>query len=196
MLGIFLDSETNGLYPQKHKVIEIAFIILDMSTKEQLVSYEALVRISREDWGKSDPQSLHINGFCFEDLNDGKDLSVISSEIQSLFKNLPIQRGKAVFICQNPSFDRAFFSQIVDPEIQEKNLWPYHWLDLASMFWSISILKSRHREMPLPWETGYTKDSIAAFYNIPKEKTPHRAMRGVQHLLACYEKVVGFPNDR
>jgi len=195
MLGIFLDSETNGLYPQKHTILEIAFKILDMSTQEELASYEAILAVPYDKWQQSDPQSLAVNGFCYDDLKTGKTCAVVSREIQELFKKFPIQRGKAVFICQNPSFDRAFFSQLVDPEIQEKSNWPYHWLDLASMFWSTAIARFQEGKMPLPWEIGYTKDSIATFYNIPKEQKPHRAMRGVEHLLACYQAVVGFPGS-
>ena len=102
-------------------------------------------------------------------------------------------RKKAVFICQNPSFDRGFFSQLIDPDTQEDLNWPYHWLDLASMYWAISMDKAKKQNCPFPWETGISKDLIASHYNLPAEDKPHRAMNGVDHLLICYEAVVGFP---
>ena len=39
---------------------------------------------------------------------------------------------------------------------------------------------------------GFSKDKIAKSLNLPEEKKPHKAMRGVDHLLLCYEKTVGF----
>ncbi|EKE08172.1 MAG: hypothetical protein ACD_17C00306G0003 [uncultured bacterium] len=72
--------------------------------------------------------------------------------------------------------------------------WPYHWLDLASMYWAIAMKKATQNQGPLPWVTGVSKDQIAAQYRLPEEKKPHRAMNGVEHLLLCYEAIVGFPN--
>ncbi len=97
------------------------------------------------------------------------------------------------FAGQNPSFDRTFFSQLIDSDIQESYLWPYHWLDLASMFWSKSMQKATKSKKDFPWELGFSKDLIAFHFDLPKEKTPHRAMNGVDHLITCYGAVVGFP---
>ena len=40
---------------------------------------------------------------------------------------------------------------------------------------------------------SFSKDSIAEYYGIEKEKKPHRAQNGVDHLLLCYETIIGFP---
>lgn len=190
VLGIFLDSETNGLNAKKHQLLEIAYRILDVETGAVLSSFSSLIRLSQEDFSKSDPMSLQINGFTLQELEKGLPIHEVSSKITADFERHQIKRGSSVFICQNPSFDRAFFNQLIDPEVQEKKLWPYHWLDLASMFWAISLLKQG--TMPPPWVSGYNKDAIAAFYKLPPETKPHRAMNGVDHLIACYKKVVGF----
>lgn len=190
MRGIFLDIETNGLNPYTHRPIEIALQILDLKTGEVLKTYESCIQISPEDWGKSDPASLQINHFTKETALAGKPLSLVKEDIISLFDTLEIKRKKSVFICQNPSFDRAFFSQIIPVETQEKKNWPYHWLDLASMFWALQI---QDTAKPKPWDIGLSKDSIAMYFNLEKEQNPHRAMNGVNHLIACYKAVVGFP---
>ena len=192
MLAIFLDTETNGLNPHKHRVIEIAFHIIDVLTGEIKDSFESIVLTSAEEWGKSDPASLRVNGFTWEEVSQGSQPSTVGIKIQELFAKNNITRGEAVFICQNPSFDRIFFSQLVDPDIQEKLLWPYHWLDLASMYWVQSLKKGVLGEGSYPWETGFSKDKIAIAHSLPREKQPHRAMNGVEHLLLCYEAVVGF----
>jgi DNA polymerase-3 subunit epsilon/oligoribonuclease len=186
MIGIFLDIESNGLNAMKHRVIEIAFKFIDLQFQKEIESYSTIVKQSENIWGKSDPKSLKINGFTFEMLKKGKNEERVSKEILSLFKKRDIQRGKAVYICQNPSFDRSFFSQLIDPLIQEKNLWPYHWLDLASMFWALTLQKNRNEKSPPPWELGISKNKIAKALHLEEESLPHKAMQGVDHLIKCY----------
>lgn len=194
MLGIFLDSETNGLNAKIHKLVEIAFKIVDLCSGEVKENYQTIVSQEFATWEKSDPASLKVNGFTWEEVAKGKSPKQTSQEIIDCFASRGILRKKAVFICQNPSFDRVFFSQIVDPETQELLKWPYHWLDLASMHWALSMDRAKRQKGPLPWETGFSKDMIASYYKLPPEQKPHRAMNGVSHLLQCYQAVVGFPN--
>lgn len=193
MLGIFLDSETNGLNAKIHKLVEIAFQIVDLSSGLVKEKYQTIVAQDFTSWEKSDPASLKVNGFTWEEVSKGKPLREASQEIIDCFASHGIIRKKAVFICQNPSFDRVFFSQIVETETQEMMKWPYHWLDLASMHWALSMDRAKKAEGPLPWEIGFSKDLIASYYKLPPEQKPHRAMNGVMHLLQCYEAVVGFP---
>lgn len=196
MLGVFLDTETNGLNPQKHKIIEIAFQIVDLLTGVCKDSFESIVAISSEDWQKSNSKSLEVNGFSWQIVCQGLPSQIVAQQIQTCFAKNQILRGNAVFICQNPSFDRAFFSYLIDPEYQEKLLFPYHWLDLASMYWAEAVRKAKEHLSPFPWETGYSKDKIAEVYSLKSEEHPHRAMNGVSHLLLCYEKIVGFPSAK
>lgn len=194
MLGIFLDTETNGLNPQKHKIIEIAFQIIDLRTGVFKDSFESIISISLEDWQRSDHKSLAVNGFDWKTISQkGVLFDKVSQQIQNCFAKNQIQRSNALFICQNPSFDRAFFSYLIDPELQESLSIPYHWLDLASMYWAEAMRKAKANLGPFPWETGCSKDKIAKIYSLDREQHPHRAMNGVSHLLLCYEKVVGFP---
>ncbi len=191
MLGVFLDTETNGLNPYRHQILEIAFKIVDVKTGECKDSFEAIIAISEAEWRSSDPESLKVNGFSWNDVLVGKSLATVSEAIEGLFVKHHIIRGEAVFICQNPSFDRAFFSHILTTEEQEALRLPYHWLDLASMFWAVCIIEGKY-----PWTFGYSKDKIAHAYHLASEAQPHRAMNGVDHLLLCYEAVVGYPNPK
>lgn len=186
MIGIFLDIETNGLNVLKHRVIEIALRLVELTSQSEISSYCAKVFQSKEAWDKSDPKSLEINGFSYEMIRNEKTEEIVREEIISLFKEHKIKRGEAVYICQNPAFDRSFFGQLIDPSIQEKNLWPYHWLDLASMFWSLMIEKQSKEKGPYPWEIGISKNNISKYLGIKEEELPHRAMTGVDHLIECY----------
>jgi len=189
MIGVFLDTETNGLNPHKHCILELAYKIVDVENGQVKCAYESVVAQPQIQWDRSDPQSLIVNGFTWEEIRRATPIKSVAGATITAFARQGVRRENAVFICQNPSFDRAFFSQLIDPDLQESLDWPYHWLDLASMYWALHIQKE-----PLPWSTGVSKDKISATYQLPPEEKPHRAMNGVNHLLKCYEAVVGFPS--
>lgn len=195
MLGIFLDQETTGLDSFTHRVVEIACRVVDLSTGHCLASYEAVVSQGDSVWQARDLGAIEINGFTQEELRRGKTEAEIGKEIIELFTRLGIKRSYAAFICANPSFDRPFFSQIVPTYTQERLNWPYHWLDLASMYWALECVKIKELGARLPESVVLSKDSIATKLALPKEQKPHRAMQGVEHLLLCYTALVGFPGD-
>ena len=198
MLAIFLDTESTGLDFRRHNILEIAFKIIDVSTGELRASYNSCISLSSEAWQNKDPSSIEINGFTWEETLKGKPIAVVGKEIIDLFTSLQIERGKAVFICQNPAFDRSLFSQLIDVYTQEKLHWPYHWLDFASMYWALRFRDSMNRGVPFPEQINLSKNEIAKMYGLQEESHPHRAMNGVDHLILCYKTVVGFgavPNN-
>jgi oligoribonuclease len=192
MLGIFLDSETNGLNPYVHSLLEIAFKIINLSSGQELGCYESVIFQPKSVWETSDPESLKVNGFTHEMILKGKEEKVVEKEIVDLFTKLHLNRKNSVFICQNPSFDRVFFSKIIYPQKQEELAWPYHWLDLASMYWALYI----ERAKKISDFSGFSKDKIANSLNLPPEERPHKALNGVNHLLLCYRHLVGFPEKQ
>lgn len=188
MLAIFLDIETTGLDPSRHCPIDIALKIVDTSTGELKATYQSVIKQGQEQWEKRDLESMKVNGYTMEKILLGKELSKVSEEIIDLFTSQEIKRGQAVFICQNPAFDRGFFNHIVPVYTQEKLNWPYHWLDLASMYWALLVLN----QGDIPKKTSLSKNSIGEQYNIPEEARPHLAMNGVNHLIQCYIAVLGL----
>jgi len=189
VLGVFLDSETNGLDWTTHVILEISFIIKNLITGEKITSYSSLIKPSDDQWACSNPESLEFTGISKESLEKfGKERLFVKKEILEIFKKNNISRGNAVFICQNPSFDRVFFSGIIDVVTQERFNLPYYWLDLASMYWSRRILEGTKME-----NLFISKDAIARYYGLAEEAKPHRAEAGVNHLVTCYRAVVGFP---
>ncbi len=195
MLAIFLDLETTGLDFRKHSVVELACKIVDISTGNTLAAYQSIVKQPFDKWENRDLASIAVNGFTWEMLADGKEEALISSEIIQLFTDLDIQRGKAVFICQNPAFDKGFFTQLVNVYTQEQLNWPYHWLDFASMYWALLTQQARKLGEPFPSQLNLSKNEIAKRYQLPPEQHPHRAMNGVDHLILCYSTVVGMGEE-
>lgn len=193
MLAIFLDIETTGLDSFHHKVLEIAFKVIDMSSGKELFAYQSIVKQPLEVWERRDPASIEINGFTWDKSQLGKEEGVVGKEIVQIFNDLKIERGKAFYICQNPAFDRGFFSQLVPVYTQERMHWPYHWLDFASMYWALLVKQFSQNNIPIPTEMNLSKNSIAKQHNLSIEAIPHSAMNGVNHLLLCYRTVVGGP---
>ena|ERR1700733_2092077 len=191
MRAIFLDMETTGLDCSRHFPIEIALKIVDLTTSYYVTSYHSVINPSFNEWERHDPISLEINGFTWDEVSNGKNLESVAQEIIALFSELKIERGNAVFICQNPAFDRGFFNNIINVYSQEGFNWPYHWLDLASMYWATLQHSLNQSSLAFPEQLTVSKNDIAKYYHILPETNPHRAMRGVEHLICCYEAVLG-----
>jgi len=187
MLAIFLDLEATGLDPTRHRVIELGLKVMDLNRGEVIGSYQTVIKQPYEVWEKRDSFSIEVNGFHWGQIQEGEEEADVGHTIVGLFTDLGIQRGKAVFICQNPAFDRSFFAQIVDLYTQERLKWPYHWLDLASMYWALTMNSAYKDSKSIPAEMSLSKDEIAKKFNLPKEAKPHRAMNGVDHLILCYK---------
>jgi DNA polymerase-3 subunit epsilon/oligoribonuclease len=196
MQAIFLDIETTGLDAMQHRAIDVAFKVVNLTTGYYEGSYQSLISISPEAWRQSDPASMKINGYTWEQVAQGKAPTEVRQEIITLLTELKIERGKAVFICQNPSFDRGFFMQLVDVYTQERLHWPYHWLDFASMYWALLTAQAVNSGTPFPLSLNLSKNEIAKTFNLPEEAVPHRAMQGVEHLIRCYQAVFGVIFNR
>jgi oligoribonuclease len=192
MQAIFLDTETTGLDPFSHRLLEIAFKVIDVNSGYEKLTYQTIVKQPLQIWERRDPASVEVNGFTWDKVQLGKDEAVVRDEIIQIFTDLQISRGSAVYVCQNPAFDRNFFAQLIDIYTQEQKHWPYHWLDFASMYWALQVKSNRETGGSFPQEINLSKNAIAQRYQLPIEASPHSALNGVDHLLLCYRTVVGF----
>lgn len=191
MQAIFLDIETTGLDAMQHVVIDVAFQVVNLTNGQREDFYQSIVKQPLEVWQRSDPASMEINGYRWEQTADGKEPAQVRQEIIEKLTKLRIERGSAVFICQNPSFDRGFFMQLIDVYTQESLHWPYHWLDLASMYWALLTEKNVQQGRPFPEKMNLSKNEIAKAFQLPEEALPHHAMQGVEHLISCYQAIFG-----
>ncbi len=192
MQAIFLDIETTGLDVLSHRILEIAFKIVDVVSGAEKLTYQTMIKQPQEVWERRDLSSLEINGLTWEQIQQGRQEEEVRAEIIQIFTSFAVKRGKTIYICQNPAFDRTFFTQLIPVSIQEKSQWPYHWLDFASMYWALQVKDYRDNHLPFPSELSLSKNAIAAHYQLPLEPAPHSALNGVNHLLLCYRTVVGF----
>jgi DNA polymerase-3 subunit epsilon/oligoribonuclease len=190
--GIFLDIETDGLDPDLHVALEVAVVVYELHTMLCIAEYQSFIRCSEKQWAfGSDPRALAINGITYEDVKNAKDSTYVCEDLTELFLTHEIDKTNSVFICQNPSFDRGFFPQIMPLETQEELELPYHWIDLASMYFASSFLSVDNPIKPHndPKLIRLSKDSIAQHLGLPPEQRPHRALNGVKHLISCYRQL-------
>ena len=62
------------------------------------------------------------------------------------------------------------------------------------MYWGIETRRIIAEGKEGPRTISLSKDEIARRHKLKAEARPHRAMKGVEHLLLCYEAIVGFPS--
>lgn len=187
MKAVFIDIETTGLDFNRHEPLEVAVACVDLLTNDRLFTYSACIRCCANDtWIRADKEALKVNGFTQEkSIKEGKDAYEVMCNIEDLFAEHRIFKNEAFLICQNPSFDRPFFEKIVPSDHMRNLNFPYHWLDLASMYW----IKFHGSCYPTPSKITLSKDSIARSFGLPPEESPHRALNGVEHLIKCYYAV-------
>src|SRR5437764_15263021 len=118
MLLVFLDTETTGIDPTKHRIIDISLKVVNPETFTTLSSYNSLISQPPEIWDRADPQSIQFVGMTFEELKMGKPEEVVAQEIATILNGCRLKQHSGAFLCQNPSFDRAFFSQLISVQQQ------------------------------------------------------------------------------
>lgn len=192
MRGIFIDIETNGLDPDINSPLEVCVSLYDLHTMMCIEEYTSFIRCTRRQWHwGSDPKALAVNGIQFFEVQNAPDIDVVCECLADFFLSNDVHKGNSIFICQNPSFDRSFFNQIVPVETQQELELPYHWLDLASMYWARSIdVNKPVNGHNFPSLIRLSKDAIASYYGLPIEGKPHRAKNGVHHLIECYKAMM------
>jgi oligoribonuclease len=174
---IFLDIETTGLNPSKDVPLELAITILNADDLSQIYAVDYIIKQDDVILNKLGHIADNIHGISREEIREGYMPYQIFLAVTDAFDFMKISKENAVFLCQNPAFDRQFFNQIFPPEYTNEIGWPYHWLDLASMFWITE---------QLPEYMLLSKDNIAERLGLPPEGKPHRAAQGVKHLIRCY----------
>ncbi len=191
MKGLFIDTETSGLDSSKNLLLEIALCCLDLHNFSCIFSYTSMIYYPHKYFTeKSDPDSLKINGILYQMIESGKKKHDVKHDILENIEKYGINKSNTVIICQNPSFDRAFFSQVVPVEEQQRIKFPYHWLDLASMYWYRFI--DHDSDESVNAALTLSKDEIAKRLGLPGENKPHTALGGVYHLIKCYEALRRF----
>jgi DNA polymerase III epsilon subunit family exonuclease len=97
---VVLDTETTGLDPKVHEILEIAIVALDgtvlLDTKVKPVNIEV-----------ASPEALKINGYNEADWADAPTFDEIKDKVMEALKH-------KIIVGQNPQFDRNFVVEALD----------------------------------------------------------------------------------
>jgi DNA polymerase-3 subunit epsilon/oligoribonuclease len=196
---VFLDIETTGLNPDIHDPIEIAVCVVDTERCKDVVSaqcniifsqnvltcptYNECIKLSANQWESADVEALNVNGFNSNCVWNGSLIEDVQESLLKFLNYNNVRKDHAVFVCQNPAFDRMFFHKIIPLDVYLNEDMPSHWLDLCSVFLG-SIIDNRFyhgNEFRI-----FSKDEIANEIGLAREESPHKALNGVKHLIDCY----------
>lgn len=105
------DLETGGLKYDKHAVAEIAMIILDSQTLEEVDRYEAIIapyKLPSGELVEYDQRALDYNGLTMRKIEAGEDARTVAKEIQALCKKhkISLRGGNGKIISAGHNIDK------------------------------------------------------------------------------------------
>ena len=95
---VFVDTETTGLRPDYHEIIEIYIIKEDPAGK---VLGEFHYRVMPEYLDRAEPKALELNHFTIKKWKDAKPFTSIATEVRDILQG-------CIWIGHNPRFDYDF----------------------------------------------------------------------------------------
>jgi oligoribonuclease len=179
---IFLDTETSGLDSRVHVPLDIALYIVDAKTNMICRGYQSLISCSEAEFKSGEADAFKVNGLTYEEVKTGRTREQVRADILQIFSEMKLTSQNARFVCQNPTFDRSFMNTLIDVKTQHETQFPYHWLDLASMYWMVSMI-----QLKVP--ASLKLDAIAKSLGVKAEPSKHTAIGGVTCLYACYTEL-------
>ncbi len=118
---IFLDTETTGLEPRTHEIIDIAIIRVNLKAGTRLI-YETKIKPERIE--TATPRALEVNGYKPENWVDAPYLGEVAGDIVRLLKD-------GVVVGHNVGFDLDMINGALKVIGIEAKL-SYHKLDTVS----------------------------------------------------------------
>jgi len=173
----FIDTETTGLNPEKHEIIELGCVLVRQIPQagkgpklEVIDEFEYKIRPEHLD--VAEPDALRINGYTPEKWKDAKPLLEVMEDFAQR------TRG-AAFVAHNMAFDLGF----VDKAFQRagvRNLMHYVKIDTISFAYS----KLFHE----PKVEKFSLAALCEFYGI-KNETAHTALSDAKATFEVFKKM-------
>ncbi len=166
----FVDVETTGLDPNRHELLEVAVVQVDVETMTVLSEYSALV--APERLADADLEALSVCGFNKAEWKEALPLREV------LLAVAPLIEG-AMLGGHNVGFDWAFLEAgfrragLPVPHVD------YHRLDTASLAWPLVMAG----DVP-----SVSLDEVAAYAGLERPK-PHRALADAHCSFAVAERL-------
>lgn len=176
----FIDTETSGLDPDKHEIIELAVVIakqIDRPGKGPKIEI-----IAEKDWKikmkhreNAEEQALRVNGYNEVDWMFAVDLEAALREFVKLTEG-------ATFVSHNLTFDFGFIDKAFKKTGVEHKM---HYAKLDT----ISIAFARLYD--IPQATAFSLKALAALFKIENKKA-HTALADTLTLVEIYKKLMAI----
>ena len=169
---VFVDTETTGLDPQIHEIIEISVVRVSQKwiageKPEFTVVDEWSAKVRPENIKTADPASLRVNGYTVTGWNN----SILMRDALVEFSK---RTAGAIMVAHNVAFDAAFIDMNLS-NYELPNRMHYHRLDTVSMAYA----KLHH----IPDVTRFSLGELCKYFNITNTD-PHSALSDAR---ACFE---------
>lgn len=176
----FIDTETSGLDPDKHEIIELAVVLVRQVDRPG--KGPKLEVIAEKDWKikmtnreAAEDQALRVNGYNEVDWMFALDLESALREFAKLTEG-------ATFVSHNLTFDYAFVSKAF-AKTGVENKMHYGKLDTISIAFA--------RLYDIPQATSFSLKALAALFKIENKKA-HTALADTVTLVEIYKKMMGI----
>ena len=178
-LFAFIDTETTGFNPDKHELIEIAGIVVEMENPRDLSTYHVIeefeYKIHPERIHDADPAALRVNHY-----DPSRWTHALT--LEAAMKLVGEKTTGAVMVSHNISFDAGF----VDKAFRLSgmaNPMHYHRIDTVSM--AHALLQGNQDVDHLSLR------SLCHYFGIVQD-TQHEALADTRALFELYKKLMTF----
>ena len=176
-LFVFIDTEATGLNPDKHELIEIAGVVVQIENPRDLLTYNVVeefeYKIHPERIGDADPASLRVNHY---DPSQWTNALTLAEAMELVGE----KTEGAVMVAHNVSFDNAFIDKAFRIS-KIKNKMHYHRLDTVSM--AHALLQGNEDVDRL------SLHSLCEYFGIT-QNTQHEALADARACFELYKKLM------
>ncbi len=173
---IFVDIETTGFSPEKHEIIELAYILVRQKGgegKEFEIIEEREFKIKPEHIETAEPQALKVNGY-----DEGQ--WIFANSLAEVMKVFAEKSKNAIFTAHNVTFDYSFVERAFT-KTGIKNEMFYAKID------TISIAYAKLHANPLAERFALQK--LCEFFGVQNERA-HSALSDTRALFEVYKKLM------
>jgi len=175
MIITVMDTETTGLSPASHEIIEIALISYVLSENgDRFITNQYSTKIKPRHIERASPKALEINHYNEHDWKGAVDISNALPIVKSIVSK------SDVLIGQNLIFDLRFLSDAFEKEGYEIPDYPAY-IDTKAMADTLRSSKKIKRS---------SMDYLCEHYNIKFSGKAHSALTDCQRTMMVWDKLL------
>ncbi len=175
MIITVLDTETTGLSPASHEIIEIALISYVIGENgERFITNQFSTKIKPQHIERASPKALEVNHYSEYDWRDAKEMSYALPIIKSM-----VDKSDAL-IGQNLIFDLRFLSDAFEKNGYEVPNYPAY-IDTKAM---ADVLRGSNKI------ARSSMDYLCEHYNIKFSGKAHSALTDCQRTMMVWDKLL------